>query len=179
MNTPCRQNESFPKVRAHGEQSKHFGLHSSFYLCACWSICRYRTWLVNETMHAQTYVYWDSSAHASQYVFIKHSNIQMPPVYLQVSVSALSHIQLWNLPRNSRFRGSRRFITMFHKSATEVSYIITPRIIRNWWPTRCNFFGLFISTQSVLHVSGDVFAHHQEHLTVFTASDIVHLCCSR
>jgi len=41
------------------------------------------------------------------------------------------------------------------------------------------FFGLFICTQSALHVPGDVFAHHQEHLTVFTASDIVHLCCCR
>jgi len=40
-------------------------------------------------------------------------------------------------------------------------------------------FGLFICTQSVLHVSGDVFAHHQEHMTVFTASDIVHLCFRR
>ena len=40
-------------------------------------------------------------------------------------------------------------------------------------------FGSFICTQSALHVSGDVFAHRQEHLTVFTASDIVHLCCCR
>ena len=40
-------------------------------------------------------------------------------------------------------------------------------------------FGSFICTQSTLHVLGDVFAHHQEHLTVFTASDIVHLCCCR
>ena len=31
-------------------------------------------------------------------------------------------------------------------------------------------FGVFICTQSALHVSGDVFAHHQEHLTVFTAA---------
>jgi len=38
-------------------------------------------------------------------------------------------------------------------------------------------FGLFICTQSALHVSGVVFAHNQEHLTVFTASYIVHLCC--
>ena len=38
---------------------------------------------------------------------------------------------------------------------------------------------LFICTQSALHVSGEVFAHHQELLTVFTASDIVHLCCCR
>jgi hypothetical protein len=38
-------------------------------------------------------------------------------------------------------------------------------------------FGLFICTQSALHVSGDVFAHHQDHLTVFTAADIVHRYC--
>ena len=38
---------------------------------------------------------------------------------------------------------------------------------------------LFIYSQSALRVSGDVFVHHQEHLTVFTASDVVHLCCCR
>ena len=38
-------------------------------------------------------------------------------------------------------------------------------------------FALFICTQSAVHVSGDVFAHHQENLTVFTASDIVQRCC--
>ena len=32
-------------------------------------------------------------------------------------------------------------------------------------------FDLFICTQSVVHVSDDVFAHHQEHLILFTASD--------
>jgi len=40
---------------------------------------------------------------------------------------------------------------------------------------KMQLFGLFICTQSVLHVSGDVFAHRQEHFTVFTASVIVHL----
>jgi len=30
---------------------------------------------------------------------------------------------------------------------------------------------------SALHVSGDVFAHHQEHWTVFTVSGSVHPCC--
>jgi len=39
---------------------------------------------------------------------------------------------------------------------------------------KTHFFGLFISSQSAVHVSGDVFAHHQGHLTVFTASDIAH-----
>jgi hypothetical protein len=28
-----------------------------------------------------------------------------------------------------------------------------------------------------LHASGDVFAHHQEHFTVFTASDNIHPSC--
>jgi hypothetical protein len=34
-------------------------------------------------------------------------------------------------------------------------------------------------SKSALHVSGDVFAHHQEHLTVFTVSGIVHPSCCR
>ena len=32
---------------------------------------------------------------------------------------------------------------------------------------KMQIFGLFICTQSALHVAGDIFAHHQEHLTVF------------
>jgi hypothetical protein len=32
---------------------------------------------------------------------------------------------------------------------------------------------------SALHVSGDVFVHHQEHLTVFTVSGIIHSSCYR
>jgi hypothetical protein len=42
---------------------------------------------------------------------------------------------------------------------------------------KMKLFGLFICAQSALHFSGDVFAHHQEHLIVFKASDIVQLCC--
>ena len=36
-----------------------------------------------------------------------------------------------------------------------------------------NFLFIYLY-QSALHVSAEVFAHYQEHLTVFTASDIVH-----
>jgi hypothetical protein len=32
---------------------------------------------------------------------------------------------------------------------------------------------------SALHVSGNVSAHHNEHLTVFTASGSIHQCCYR
>ena len=34
-------------------------------------------------------------------------------------------------------------------------------------------------SKSALHVSGDVFAQHQEHLTVFTVSGSVHPSCCR
>jgi hypothetical protein len=44
---------------------------------------------------------------------------------------------------------------------------------------KMQLFALFICIQSALHVPGDFFTHHHEHLTVFTASDIVHLCCCR
>ena len=39
-------------------------------------------------------------------------------------------------------------------------------------------YRLIYYSKSALHVSGDVFVHHQEHLTVFTVSDSVHpRCC--
>ena len=44
---------------------------------------------------------------------------------------------------------------------------------------KTQILGLFIFTNQLYVFLGDVFAHHQEHLTVFTASDIVHVCCCR
>ena len=38
---------------------------------------------------------------------------------------------------------------------------------------------LIYYSKSALHVSGDIFAHHQEHLTVFTVSGSVHPSCCR
>jgi hypothetical protein len=38
---------------------------------------------------------------------------------------------------------------------------------------KMQLYRLIYYSQSVLHVSGDVFAHQQEHLTVFTASGSV------
>jgi hypothetical protein len=35
-------------------------------------------------------------------------------------------------------------------------------------------YRLIYYSKSALHVSGDVFAHHQEHLTVFSVSGSVH-----
>jgi len=39
--------------------------------------------------------------------------------------------------------------------------------------------GLIYYSKSALHVSGDVFVHHQEQLTVFTVSGSVHPSCCR
>jgi hypothetical protein len=38
---------------------------------------------------------------------------------------------------------------------------------------------LIYYSKSALYVSGDIFAHHQEHLIVFTVSGSVHPSCCR
>jgi hypothetical protein len=40
-------------------------------------------------------------------------------------------------------------------------------------------YRLIYYSKSALHVSGDVFAYHQEHLTVFTVSGSIHPSCCR
>ena len=40
-------------------------------------------------------------------------------------------------------------------------------------------YRLIYYSKSALRVSGDVFVHHQEHLTVFTVSGSVHPSCCR
>jgi len=39
---------------------------------------------------------------------------------------------------------------------------------------KMQLYSLIYYSQSALHVSSDVFAHHQEKLTVFTVSDVIH-----
>ena len=39
---------------------------------------------------------------------------------------------------------------------------------------KTKLYRLIYFSFSALHVSGDVFAHHQEHLTVFTVSGSIH-----
>jgi hypothetical protein len=65
----------------------------------------------------------------------------------------------------------------------EYGTILKRQLMRNngntWRTTRPNYennhqdalYRLIYYSKSALHVSGDVFAHHQEHLTVFTVSD--------
>jgi hypothetical protein len=40
-------------------------------------------------------------------------------------------------------------------------------------------YRLIYYSKSALHVSGDIFAHHQEYLTVFTLSGSIHPSCCR
>jgi len=44
---------------------------------------------------------------------------------------------------------------------------------------KMQLYRLIYYSKSALHVSGNVFAHHQEHLTVFTVSGRVHPSCCR
>jgi len=44
---------------------------------------------------------------------------------------------------------------------------------------KIQLYSLIYYSKSPLHVSGDVFAHHQEHLIVFTLSGIIHPSCCR
>jgi hypothetical protein len=56
------------------------------------------------------------------------------------------------------------------------------KLVRNWEINRNNYehnqqdvlYRLIYYSKSALQVSGDVFAHHQEHWTVFTVSGSVH-----
>jgi hypothetical protein len=41
---------------------------------------------------------------------------------------------------------------------------------------KMQLYRLIYYFKSALHVSGDVFAHHHEHLTLFTASGNIHQC---
>jgi len=40
-------------------------------------------------------------------------------------------------------------------------------------------YRLIYYSKSALHISGDIFAHHQEKLTLFTVSGSVHPSCCR
>jgi len=42
---------------------------------------------------------------------------------------------------------------------------------------KMQLYRLIYFSLSALHVSGDVFAHHQEHLSVFTVSGSIHPSC--
>jgi hypothetical protein len=42
---------------------------------------------------------------------------------------------------------------------------------------KMQLYRLVYYSQSALHVSGNVLAHHQEHLTVFTVSGSIHPSC--
>jgi len=49
----------------------------------------------------------------------------------------------------------------------------------SWMSWKCFAVACLHYSKSALHVSGDVFAHHQERLTVFTVSGSVHPSCCR
>ena len=59
----------------------------------------------------------------------------------------------------------------YYKTGQQQLYIVP-----NYNQQDATFLDLFISTDA-LHVSGGSSAHHEEHITVHTASGIVNQCC--
>jgi hypothetical protein len=58
----------------------------------------------------------------------------------------------------------------------DIHMFLRRNIIPNYSQQGATFLDLFIFTDAV-HVSGGSSAHHQEHVTVYTASDIVNQYC--
>ena len=56
---------------------------------------------------------------------------------------------------------------------------MNPCIVINCESSQQQLYRLIYYSKSSLHVSGDVFAHHQEYLSVFTVSGSVHPGCCR
>jgi len=59
------------------------------------------------------------------------------------------------------------------------TYVINLRPIKYENNQQDALYRLIYYSKTALHVLGDVFAHHQEHSTVFTLSDSVHPSCCR
>jgi hypothetical protein len=72
---------------------------------------------------------------------------------------------------------------ILHISRIKVNYIWNKRRALNTVSvimrvtSKMQLYGLIYYSYLALHVSGDIFAHHQEHLTVFTVSGSVHPGC--
>ena len=68
-----------------------------------------------------------------------------------------------------------------HLTVFTVSGSVHPSCCRNNYESNQQdaLYRLIYYSKSALHVSGDVFAHYQEHLTVFTVSGSVHPSCCR
>jgi len=66
-------------------------------------------------------------------------------------------------------------------TATEITEAVDSSFNTNMVTTKKNqqgaLYRLIYYSKSALRISGDVFAHHQEHLAVFTASSSVHRSC--
>jgi len=73
--------------------------------------------------------------------------------------------------------------TIANHNCTQLSFDWRSWIRASWYNYENNqqdeLYRLIYYSKTAVHVSGDVFAHHQEHLTVFTVSGSVHPSCCR
>ena len=75
----------------------------------------------------------------------------------------------------SNFNITLRNFTHFYLDVHESVHRDTIMKVTN----KMQLYGLIYFSLSALHVSGDVFAHHQKHFTVFTVSGSIHPGCCR
>ena len=91
------------------------------------------------------------------------------------------HIQLLICSSNSTFVVHSQYYesadkTVFYKNTFDVHESMNHDIIAKI-TNKMQLYRLIYYSKSALHVSGDVFAHHQEHLTIFTVSGSIHPSC--
>jgi len=68
----------------------------------------------------------------------------------------------------------------FHQSPVTSPLLGTNTFLTNYKNNQQDaLYRLIYYSRSALHVSGDVFAHNQEHFTVFTVSGSIHTSCCR
>ena len=124
-------------------------------------------WICGETLHTQFWVClcvkW--CATVQSVVNVKYHTVKASPG---------CRGSVWYPPMHSA-----RWMWTF-------SITVSPPLLleaRPWYLYENNqkdaLYRLIYYSKSDLHVSGDVFAHHQEHLTVFTVSGSVYPSCCR
>jgi hypothetical protein len=121
------------------------------------------------------------SAYSAEYSFSLYSPRKVIPNFAlmkttgKVIMKVTNRMQLYRLIYFSL--SALRVSSGFRSSSGALDCIYS---IWWYWP-RLLPAGVLMSWNSVsaLHVKGDVFAHHQEHLTVFTVSGTIHPSCCR
>jgi hypothetical protein len=101
---------------------------------------------------------------------------------LRIIIQLFNNISGKTMDQNCNQRSSAQYVEL--KKMSSINFMFTWDVLKAL--TKCIskelqdrqttqvLYRLIYYSKSALHVSGNVFAHHQEHLTVFTVSGSVH-----